>query len=415
MGADMNAQQPQPPGTPTSVLAPVDGQQPALRDQDRKTPVSSEPKAKSPTDGDTPLGPPLFGTPPQTPKDKIAPEPTPAHGPAASAPLPQIATTLDTSVLAPTYAGDRAPPQDPNITLLQLDNKVGIFFMRPYWSKQDFAFSVPAGNGTNGVVFADTRDVANDYVVAPVIKSNWTFQNFNLTFSGYEYAFSSSVNQAVNSGSGNASLTGTSSFTLREATAGEVSVSLPTCVKDCLGLQKADVGFGPCYLYLDQDYNATLTSGTNKATLHSHGNFEGIGLVTSLDLQTKQFPLGGDGWWCFFYSTITGAVLRGENDRLSDFNVTHGINPSVFDNAKDFIPVGTVEFGFEVKKERAIRVARSVDPSNPINVDAGFRFGVLAQVIGDVGMPSAQSPNSHALENGSLYLVGFGATFSLNF
>jgi hypothetical protein len=51
----------------------------------------------------------------------------------------------------------------------------------------------------------------------------------------------------------------------------------------------------------------------------------------------------------------------------------------------------------------------------PIDADAGFRIGAVAQVIGDVGLPSARSMSSRALENGSLYLVGLQATFVLKF
>jgi hypothetical protein len=74
-----------------------------------------------------------------------------------------------------------------------------------------------------------------------------------------------------------------------------------------------------------------------------------------------------------------------------------------------------VELGFEVRRQKLARLRSSYSPYPSIDVDAGFKAGLVAQVIGDVGMPSARSMDSRALENGSLYLVGFQMTFVLKF
>jgi hypothetical protein len=219
-----------------------------------------------------------------------------------------------------------------------LQSHLGIYFLRPYWSRRDFSIGVPGGNGANGIVLADTRDVSNDYTVAPVVDVTVQFTNLQITFSGLQYALSSSVDQAVNAGGANASLTGTSSLTLREATIGEVRfpLPLPECFKGCFkdGGQ-AEVGVGPYYLYVDQAYAATLVSGSNKATLTSHENYEGFGLVGTLNLTTGRHffsPTTSDGpstsdyrWYCDFYSNFTGAILMGTNKRMSDFSITGGL------------------------------------------------------------------------------------------
>jgi hypothetical protein len=201
--------------------------------------------------------------------------------------------------------------------------------------------------------------VARDYTVAPVIDLTVEFANLELTFSGLEYALSSSLDQAVNAGAAHASLTGTSSLALVEATAGKIGIDLPRphCLENWFkDGGEARIGIGPYYLHLNQDYGATLVSGSQTATLHSHESFEGFGLVASLDLNPGRHDIGHTAWYWDFYSDITGAILVGQNQRISDFSVTRGLNPSVHDTATDFIPVGVLELGFEVAKRQAFRL-----------------------------------------------------------
>jgi hypothetical protein len=303
----------------------------------------------------------------------------------------------------------------PPPTIKTVDTRVGAYFLQPLWSKRDFSIRVPGGNGSDGVILADTRTVADDYTVAPVLDVQVTFENLNLLFKGVQYSLSSSLDQAVVNGSGQAALSGTSSLNLREATAAGVGIDLrvPNCLDGYFKDRKVQVSCGPYYLYLDQDYSATLASGNNTATLHSHETFEGLGLASSLEFRTRPCPIG-DSLWCYdLHACVTGAVIVGQNNRRSDFSVTGGLNPAVHDNATDFIPVGIVDLALEFERKQAFKLA-SAPPGLP-EIGACFRVGFMGQVIGGVGMPSAQSMSPRAFENGSLYLLGFGATFGLCF
>jgi hypothetical protein len=425
---------PPPPAqarTPGSAANNNDG---GSQGPDRRTNASTDNKGSAIRQEDALLPAPRQVSIPPAPGERPAPDvnlnmpPGPARGSGSLTPT-QLFVPLSPDEAGPDFIPIAPGPgnyNDSGISINKVNPRLGIYFLRPYWSKRDFSIAVPGGSGAGGVILADTRDVANDYSVAPVVDVTVQFTSLNVTFNGFEYALSSSVDQAVQAGAGTASLTGTSSLTLREATTGEVGIPIDRFVPNCLESWfqnggETQVGIGGYYLYVDQDYNAILTNGTNnKATLHSHQNFEGFGLVGSLDLKTGPhfFKVPSySNWYWDVYSRTNGAIVMGTNKRLSDYSVTGGSSPSVHDNATDFIPVGTLEIGFDVAKatQTLLPSLRSPGKTDPVQVDTdvGFSVGAVAQVIGDVGMPSARSGGSRALENGSLFVVGFQATFVL--
>jgi hypothetical protein len=428
-------------GQPAKGGSLEDGKGAGLRGEKKKSDaILEKPGSVSPQD-ETLLGPPLTGSIPSTQKlntesldKKEAPIPlqgctigdgwVATPGPVAPTVVPPLLRDEYGIAIDPnTNVGiNRGEPQ---LLLSSVDPRMGIYFMRPYWSRRDFSISVPGGNGAGAVLLSDTRDVARDYTVAPVLNLTLQFTNLDLTFTGVQYALASTVDQTINAGATNASLAGKSSLTIREATAGEVSVRLPCpdCLKDCFG-EKCDakLGLGPYYLYLDQTYIAILVNGANKTSLNSSQNYEGFGIVGALHLKTGQHQFGVDDqkhpWYCRLYSDITGAILIGTNKRISDLNVTGATSPSIRNSVTDYVPVGNLELGVEVGKQNLVKFTSTRAESgygNGINGDAGFRLGAIVQVIGDMGLTSAASPNNRSLNNGSLYLVGFQATFYLTF
>ncbi len=405
------AEPPVPPGTPVTPALPS-----ASADGTNRrgfSPAEIQP-APAGTAGGSSVLPSAFHP------EETLPPPSPAcpRLPAAPVPVPAPGPFDGQDFVgseggpAPCY---QATDED-GVFFVDAKPNLGLYFIRPYWSRRDFAISVPSGNGVGGRILADTRDVTNDYTVSPVFDANIKFGNLGFTFSGFGYALASSLDQAVAAGGANATLTATSSLSVTEAVLAAPTLELPipeylSCLKGCFQGDKVSFGFGPYYTKVTQSYSATLTGAGNTATLNSTQAFEGLGLVCSLELTGAghdiYWPSENPKWHYNGYALLRGAAVLGENDRKSDFSVTGSAITSVHDNKTDLIPVGAFELGVECTRKNVITFRRGWAG----NFDAGFRVAVMGQVIGDVGLPSAQSADPRAFENGALYLVGVGAVF----
>jgi hypothetical protein len=314
------------------------------------------------------------------------------------------------------YGGDTPPDSG-------LKTQVGLIYLRPMWTTQNFNMPIAVNNGVT--YLGSARDNVQNFNVAPLftidyfpagalppLPSDW---KAGLGISGLTANLSSTLDRADTIGTAVSKFHGTNSLALTNVNALEYIAKTPD-LDDKHSTQRIFRG-GFRYTHITQ--NLDMTQSTGNSHLSSQEDYNGFGLTFAAEWRCILLTTGIDPShpppppqipdfnWLNFFVKLRGSGLIGTNSRSSSFNTTImalGIPPNanISQSSTSFVPCGEVDVGLEFTPGIHLLPHSYGAPDK-----SRFRFVAAAtgQVYGDLGMPSALSP-SHRPSNGALYLAG---------
>ena len=303
-----------------------------------------------------------------------------------------------------------------------LQVNLGFEYLRPHYTNRATTLIVPPNAAAAFPVRGTLGDLTHDFAFIPRFGIQYSFPDNGLGVgaSGKLFTLQGDLRRSVTGPAGTGVLNAENAVSIGSANVleGLLRIDLGSPKHDwCHGTPLENLtllgSLGGRYVYVRQDFTASLSSGTNLTTLTATQDFTGFGVTASIGSlyllgESKRFGL---------YSISRGSLLAGRNNRTSTFATVLEAGGSTSGQATErvsrLLPVGEFEVGLSYGLPLKKRVGGTALP--PI---LWFRTGAVAQVWGGMGLmepPVNASLRSGSFSDSNLVLYGFTVLSGVSF